>query len=133
MEKKFFSLGAIFAGLAVATGAFGAHGLENMVSAERLLTWEKAVRYQMYHAFALFFVAWAIVQWREQTKLLANASWFFIIGIILFSGSLYTLVLMDTLTVAGINLAYLTPLGGVAFVVGWFMLLIAAQRAQRGE
>ena len=129
MEKKFFSLGAFFAGLAVATGSFSAHGLQKMVPVESLTAWEKAVRYQMYHGFALFFVAWAITQWRDQTKLLTYAGWIFILGIALFSGSLYILTLTSTLTVAGLSLAYITPAGGVAFMIGWFMLMVAARRA----
>ena len=128
METKFFSLGAILSGLAVATGAFGAHGLEKMVSAEQLVTWEKAVKYQMYHALALFIVSWALVQYPEQAKTLINAAWAFIIGIAFFSGSLYILVLTGTLKLGPINLAYITPLGGVAFVLGWFWLMMAARK-----
>jgi len=89
MEKKFFALGSFFAGLAVATGSFGAHGLQKMVPVERLTAWEKAVRYQRYHAFALLFVAWAITQWWDQAKTLKAAGWSFIAGIVIFSGSLY--------------------------------------------
>ena len=131
MEKKFFALGSFFAGLAVATGSFGAHGLQKLVPVERLTAWEKAVRYQMYHAFALFFVAWAITQWWDQAKTLKAAGWFFILGTILFSGSLYILVFTGTLNVAGINfLVYLTPAGGVAYVIGWYLLMRAALKAQ---
>ena len=86
MVSKFFSIGAILAGLAVAFGAFGAHGLEKMVTPERLATWEKGVKYQMYHALALFVISWALVQYPEQTKTLINAAWAFIIGIVFFSG-----------------------------------------------
>ena len=128
MASKFFSLGAILAGLAVAAGAFGAHGLEKMVTAERLVTWEKAVRYQMYHGIALFIISWALVQYPEQAQTLINAAWAFIIGTILFSGSLYFLVLTGSLKLGPINLAYLTPLGGVAFVLGWFWLVMAARK-----
>ena len=125
MEKKFFAIGSFLAGLAVATGAFGAHGLEKLVSPERLITWEKAARYQIYHAIALFIVAWAITQWRDQENSFIVAGWAFILGTILFSGSLYILVLTDSLKIAGFNLAYLTPIGGVAYVVGWLMLMKA--------
>ena len=128
MASNFFSLGAILAGLAVAFGAFGAHGLEKMVTPERLMTWEKGVRYQMYHALALFIISWALVQYPEQAKTLINAAWAFIIGIIFFSGSLYFLVLTGTLKLGPINLGYITPLGGVAFVLGWFWLVMAARR-----
>ena len=128
MASKFFSLGAILAGLAVAIGAFGAHGLEKMVSAESLITWEKGVRYQMYHALALFIISWALVQYPEQAQTLINAARAFIVGTILFSGSLYFLVLTGSLKLGPINLAYLTPLGGVAFVLGWFWLVMAARK-----
>ncbi|MCF6278226.1 MAG: DUF423 domain-containing protein [Anaerolineales bacterium] len=132
MEKKFFSMGAFFAGLAVAAGAFGAHGLQKIVSAESLLIWDKAVRYQIYHAFALFVIAWAITQWWDQAKILSNAGWLFVLGILLFSGSLYAFVLTGTLKFGGVSMAYVTPLGGAAFVVGWLMLMVAARRAQKG-
>ena len=128
MASKFFSLGAILAGLAVAIGAFGAHGLEKMVSAESLVTWEKGVRYQMYHAIALFIISWALVQYPEQAQTLINAAWAFIVGTILFSGSLYFLVLTGSLKLGPINLAYLTPLGGFAYVLGWFWLVMAARK-----
>ena len=127
MTSKFFTLGAILAGLAVAFGAFGAHGLEKMVTPERLVTWEKGVRYQMYHALALFIISWALVQYPEQAKTLINAAWAFIVGIAFFSGSLYFLVLTGTLKLGPINLAYITPLGGVAFVLGWFWLVMASR------
>ena len=128
MVSKLFSIGAILAGLAVAFGAFGAHGLEKMVTPERLLTWEKGVKYQMYHALALFIITWALVQYPEQAKTLINAAWAFMIGIIFFSGSLYFLVLTGTLKLGPINLALITPLGGVAFVLGWFWLVMAARK-----
>ena len=118
MEKKFFALGSFLAGLAVATGSYGAHGLQKLVPAERLTSWDIAVRYQMYHAFALFFVAWAITQWWDQAKTLKAAGWFFILGTILFSGSLYILVFTGTQSAAGIRfLVYLTPAGGVVYVI----------------
>jgi len=128
MASKFFSIGAILAGLAVAKGAFGAHGLEKMVSAESLHTWDKAVRYQMYHALALFIISWALIQYPEQAQTLINAAWAFIVGTILFSGSLYFLVLTGSLKLGSINLAYLTPLGGFAYVLGWFWLVMAARK-----
>ena len=131
MEKKFFALGSFLAGLAVATGSYGAHGLQKLVPAERLTYWDKAVRYQMYHAFALFFVAWAITQWWDQAKTLKAAGWFFILGTILFSGSLYILVFTGTQGAAGIRfLVYLTPAGGVVYVIGWYLLMRAALKSQ---
>jgi uncharacterized membrane protein YgdD (TMEM256/DUF423 family) len=123
MERIFFIIGSGLAGLAVATGAFGAHGLQKMVTPERLDTWEKAVRYQIYHALALLLLAWALTHWPEQTRLLTTGGWLFLLGVVLFSGSLYLLVLSD------VNwLGAITPLGGVAFVAGWLCLAIAAWR-----
>ena len=123
MDRTFFIIGSILSGIAVATGAFGAHGLKNLVSAEALETWDKAVHYQMVHGLALLVLAWALTHWPEQAKLLGIGGWLFLAGTILFSGSLYILVL------SGVKwLGAITPLGGVAFVAGWLYLVIAAWR-----
>ncbi len=128
MERYFFVIGSVFAGLAVAAGAFGAHGLKELVTPERLATWEKAVRYQMYHALALMFIAWAVTQWWNRTNTFRAAGWFFVLGILLFSGSLYYLVLKGDLTFKGISLGMVTPIGGVFFVMGWLAMVVAAWR-----
>ncbi len=133
MEKKFFALGAFFAGLAVATGSYGAHGLQKLVPIERVATWQKAVRYEMYHAFALIFVAWAITQWIDQAKTLKVAGWSFVAGIVLFSGSVYIRVFtgdLQTEYTTFFNPAYITPLGGVLMIVGWGLLMWAALKAE---
>ena len=123
MTRIFFALGSIFGGLAVGLGAFGAHGLANILTPERLITYETAVRYQMYHAIALLVVALALADWPAAVKPLQTGGWFFVAGIILFSGSLYLL------SVAGIRwLGVITPLGGVAFVAGWLFLVMAGWR-----
>jgi uncharacterized membrane protein YgdD (TMEM256/DUF423 family) len=123
MTKTFFMIGSILAGLAVATGAFGAHGLKRIVAPEMLDTWEKAVRYQMYHALALLILAWALTNWPAQARLLSLGGWLFLAGVSLFSGSLYILVL------SGIKwLGAVTPIGGVAFVAGWLCWLLATIR-----
>ena len=124
MDRTFFIIGSILAGLAVVLGAFGAHGLKNMVAPEMINTWEKAVRYQMYHALALLLLAWAITHWPAGANLWNIGGWLFLAGVVLFSGSLYLLVL------SGIKwLGAITPLGGVAFGLGWLCLLIAAWRS----
>lgn len=123
MEKLFFILGGIFAGVAVALGAFGAHGLRDKLAVDMLQTFETAVRYQMYHAIALFVVAFALSRWQATTGLSTIAGWLFVAGIILFSGSLYLL------SVTGVRwLGAITPLGGVAFIAGWVLLVLAAVR-----
>ncbi|RME06261.1 MAG: DUF423 domain-containing protein [Anaerolineae bacterium] len=129
MERFFFAMGSLFAALGVAAGAFGAHGLRSLVDAERMTLWEKAVRYQMYHALALMLVAWAITQWWHRAGTLRLGGWFFILGILLFSGSLYALTLKGNLTIQGVSLGLITPVGGAFFLLGWLALLIASARA----
>ncbi len=128
MEKYFFVFGAFLAGLSVAAGAFGAHGLENMVSPDRIAIWEKAARYQMYHALTLILISWATTHWWNRSNTLRAASWFFVLGIIFFSGSLYYLVANGELAYKGVSLGLLTPIGGVFFIFGWLALMIAAWR-----
>lgn len=119
MSRLFLVLGAVLAGLAVAAGAFGAHGLEGRVSPERLSTFRTGVQYQMYHALALLFVGWASAQgWGPAVT---GAGFCFVGGIVLFSGTLYLLVLTDTSWLGAI-----TPIGGAAFLVGWGLLAWAA-------
>lgn len=113
--RLFFILGAVAAGLAVALGAFGAHGLENRVTPERLDTFKTGVLYHMVHALALLAVGWAMAQWPGGA--VQGAGYLFLAGIVLFSGSLYLLVLTDT-PLFGI----ITPFGGLAFIVGWALL-----------
>ncbi|MFB6098087.1 MAG: DUF423 domain-containing protein [Salinibacter sp.] len=119
MTRFFVAIGAVAAGLAVVLGAFGAHGLEGRVSPDRVETFRTGVQYQMYHALALLFVGWAAAQgWGP---LLHGAGYCFLAGIVVFSGSLYLLVLTDTGWLGAI-----TPLGGVAFIGGWVLLAWAA-------
>lgn len=120
--KLFVTLGAVLAGLAVAFGAFGAHGLRATLTPEDLATFETGVRYQMYHALALLAVAWAMTQW--ESPLLPVAGWAFVVGITVFSGSLYLLVLTGPRWLGAI-----TPIGGVALLVGWALMAWAAFRA----
>ncbi|MCH2467764.1 MAG: DUF423 domain-containing protein [Gemmatimonadetes bacterium] len=122
MERIFFGLGSILAGIAVGLGAFGAHGLRGILSPEDLVTFETGVRYQMYHALALLGVAWAVTQW--ETVLLEWSGWLFVLGILVFSGSLYILVLTGQRWLGAV-----TPLGGLALILGWVLLASAVFRA----
>ena len=118
--KLFLILGAINAFLAVALGAFGAHGLEGKITEKYLKTWNTGVTYQMFHAMGLFVIAFLTAK-LPQTSLLTVAGWSMFIGIILFSGSLYVL------STSGIKvLGAITPLGGVAFLVAWVLIGDAA-------
>jgi uncharacterized membrane protein YgdD (TMEM256/DUF423 family) len=119
MAQTFVLLGAVFAFLAVAAGAFGAHSLKTILSAEMLAVFDTAVRYQMYHALALFVAGWAVDRYRP--GLVRAAGWLFVLGIVLFSGSLYVL------SFSGMRwLGAVTPLGGLAFLGGWTLLAWAA-------
>ncbi len=122
MDKLFAIAGSLSALLAVVAGAFGAHALKDRLSPEMLEVFETAVRYQIYHAFGLLFVAWAISRWSPSIP--PATGWMFIAGTVLFSGSLYVLSL------AGIRwLGAVTPLGGVAFIVGWLLLAYGIYRS----
>lgn len=116
MERLFFSLGALFAALAVAAGAYGAHGGETALGVEQARWIAKAARYQMYHALALLSVAWACTYWQQGTLLFQIAGGLFLLGMICFSGSLYLMAF------TGINLGYVTPLGGISFMIGWLAM-----------
>lgn len=113
--KLFLVLGVINGFLAVALGAFGAHGLEGKVTEKALKTWEKAVNYQMFHTMALLVTG--ILVAKIDSISIIWAGWLFLIGIILFSGSLY---FYSTTGVR--SLAMITPFGGVIFLIGWIML-----------
>lgn len=114
--------GSISATIAVAAGAFGAHALRARLSAADLATFEVGVRYQMYHALAMFAVAWVISMAPESSPA-RWSGWLFLAGTLIFSGSLYLLVLTDTRWLGAI-----TPIGGVAFLAGWISLAAAAMR-----
>lgn len=119
--------GALLALTAVMAGAFGAHGLRNVVDARGLEVFEMAAAYQMYHALGLVLVA-VLAGAGLSRKLLTMAAAFMLAGVILFSGSLYALVLLQT---RGIGL--ITPVGGVCFMLGWLLLVVAALTYKAGS
>ncbi len=123
--KFFLIAGALNGLLAVAFGAFGAHLLEGRVADKYLDTWQTAVQYQMFHSIGL--IAVAILMSSALIGPLSSLSWagyLMLAGIVIFSGSLYVLSL------TGISvLGAITPIGGVAFIAGWVMLIVAAAKA----
>ncbi|MEJ7692589.1 DUF423 domain-containing protein [Daejeonella sp.] len=126
MNKRIIVIASVFGILAVVLGAFGAHGLKKLVSAEALDTWHTAVQYQFYHTFAMLFLA-TFSRFRSRT--INAASWFFTIGIVLFSGSLYLISAKDILNIVNLSLlGPLTPIGGLFFILGWISLLVATIR-----
>lgn len=120
-ERTLVALGALFALLAVAAGAFGAHALAARLTPERLATFEVGARYQMYHALALFVTAWAAQRWPASSAGLAG--WFFLAGIVVFCGTCYALALGSARWLGAI-----TPIGGVSLMIGWALLAWAALR-----
>ena len=122
MDRTFLFFGSLFGFLGVAFGAFGAHALKSRLSTDMLAVFETGVRYQMYHAFAILIVAAAIGRIGD-ANLLVLAGWFFVAGVVLFSGSLYTL----SLSGVGI-LGAITPVGGLLFLIGWACLGLFALR-----
>ncbi|HAQ06523.1 MAG TPA: DUF423 domain-containing protein [Bacillus bacterium] len=118
--KVFILIGAINAFLAVALGAFGAHGLEGKVEPKYLETWKTAVTYQMFHATGIFIIG-ILAGKLPASALISWSGWLMLIGIVLFSGSLYVL----SVTKISI-LGAVTPFGGMAFLVAWVLMIIAA-------
>ncbi|MGC5328501.1 DUF423 domain-containing protein [Brevibacillus sp. SYSU BS000544] len=118
--RFFLFLGSINMFLAVALGAFGAHGLKAMITPEKLAVYQTGVHYHMIHALGLLAVA-LLLSKNPQSSLLNWSGWAMFIGIILFSGSLYVL------SVYGLGkLGIITPIGGLAFLIGWLLLATAA-------
>lgn len=125
-SRHFLLVGVIFAAIAVAAGAFGAHFLKGVLDASMLAVFETAARYQMYHALGLCIVSWTIDRYPEAR--LTAVGWLFTIGILLFSGSLYAVSL------SGVRwLGALTPVGGAAFITGWGLFAWALWKSIRGS
>lgn len=119
MSRTFLLLGSINALLAVGLGAFGAHGLQKILSEQALQTWHTAVQYHFYHALGLLLIALLV----EKLPAAVNAGWLMFAGILLFSGSLYVLSL------SGIKiLGAITPFGGLCFLAAWLWLAVLAYR-----
>ncbi|WP_193193676.1 DUF423 domain-containing protein [Nostoc sp. MG11] len=121
MTQIFLSVAAILSGLSVAAGAFASHALREKISERSLEIFETGARYQMYHALALLLVAVLISRTESPPPTLIASGWLFIIGIAIFSGSLYTLSLSSVKSLGAI-----APLGGAAFLAGWGALAFAA-------
>ena len=127
MQKMFLLLGTVLAGLAVALGAFGAHGLKKLVGPETVSSYQTGVQYQMYHALILIIVG--ILAERFHNSFITYSGVFFIAGVVFFSGSLYLLVSLQAMNKSvptPVNI--LTPIGGLFFIIGWVLLLVGILR-----
>jgi uncharacterized membrane protein YgdD (TMEM256/DUF423 family) len=126
MDKQFLSISFVLGAIAVALGAFGAHALRELVDEKAIQTWQTAVQYHFYHLFAIVIVAILLKQgtnvWYKR------AGYLFITGIIIFSGSLYIMILLKATGSTSVNwLGAVTPIGGVCFIAGWFFLLLGVR------
>ena len=119
MDRTFLLIGAVAGFTGVTLGAFGAHALRGRLSPEMLVVFETGVRYQMYHALAI--IATGLIAARMGGWLIVAAGWLFTAGIVLFSGSLYLMAFTGVTLLGAI-----TPIGGVAFLLGWACLALAA-------
>ena len=127
MDKQFLSISFILGAIAVAFGAFGAHALRELVDEKAIQTWQTAVQYHFYHLFAIALVAILLKQGTNAWY--KRAGYLFIAGILVFSGSLYTMILLKATGATSVNwLGAITPIGGVCFIAGWLFLLIGARK-----
>ncbi|AKG19925.1 DUF423 domain-containing protein [Calothrix sp. 336/3] len=125
MKQVFLTVAAISGAFCVSAGAFGAHALRGTLSERSLQIFDVGVRYQMYHTLALLAIAILISTQATPSVSLITSGWLFILGIILFSGSLYALSLTN-ITILGI----ITPVGGVVFILGWLILALSSWNFQ---
>ncbi len=118
-NKKIVATAAILGALTIAIGAFGAHGLKELVNAKAIATFETGVRYQMYHVFALLILGFASSLSASTQKWVFR---FFVIGIFFFSGSIYLLSLNEILPFNVKSIGFITPIGGLFLIIGWLRL-----------
>jgi len=122
MERTFFIIASLLGSLSVALGAFGAHALRGRIEESLLANYQTGVSYMFYHTLALFAVAWAVSKW-PASSLPVWAGWLFVLGVVVFSGSLFVMAF------TGLRwLGAITPIGGVAFIAGWLLLAFVAWR-----
>jgi len=118
-DKLIVVTACVLAAVTIAIGAFGAHGLKKLVDSDALLSFETGVRYQMYHVLALLVIGFATAIPKKVRK---SVFILFVFGIICFSGSIYILALKTLLPFDPAVIAFITPLGGLLFIIGWFRL-----------
>jgi uncharacterized membrane protein YgdD (TMEM256/DUF423 family) len=130
LQKKIFRTATIIIGIGVILGAFGAHGLKNIVSENEIQTFQTGIRYQLIHAFGI--LALALSMRRLQEHIFVRVYYLFLAGIVLFSGSLYVMVLSKAIGLEQILnwMGIITPLGGLCFIAGWFQLAYNGYKAQ---
>jgi len=127
MNKHVIIIASVFGMLAVILGAFGAHALKSLINPAGLEVWKTAVSYHFYHTLALLFVSTFPASKGRAVNL---AAWFFSIGILLFSGSLYLISAKEILNISQLSvLGPVTPIGGLFFILGWISLIFVALKS----
>ena len=130
MVKNIIITASVFAAVAVLLGALGTHALEGLITTDKLISFETGIRYQFYHAIALLAITG--LQYNFKSKFYNYSALFFIIGIILFSGSIYLLSLREIINSPQlIILGPVTPLGGISFIIGWLLLIKAGSDTKK--
>jgi uncharacterized membrane protein YgdD (TMEM256/DUF423 family) len=119
MDKKIISTAAVLGMIAIILGAFGAHGLKNVLSIEQLNTFETGVKYQMYHALFLLFIGTTTLINQKIKKTILNLT---IIGVVFFSGSIYLLATNSLTSIDFKVIGFITPIGGLFLIISWFLL-----------
>lgn len=128
MNKQLIIIASISGMLAVILGAFGAHALKSLLEPSGLEVWKTAVSYHFYHTLALLFVS---ILPASNSKAANMAAWFFSLGILLFSGSLYLISTKEILNIEQLSvLGPITPIGGLFFILGWFSLILVAIKSK---
>ncbi len=130
--KLLFTVGALFGALAVILGAFGAHKLKLSLTPEQLQTFETGVKYQIYHVFAICLAGLLWLKFPNGGFVTAN--YFFVVGILFFSGSLYLLACKELLQLGSLTkiIGPITPIGGLCFIIGWVLLAMNIYRSVKG-
>ena len=128
MYKQAMIAGSLFAALAVILGAFGAHALKAVLPADQLMVFETGVRYQFYHSFALLICG--IIYPSFPFKNVKTAATLFILGIVLFSGSLYAMTLLSIKSISIGQVGIITPIGGLCLIIGWILLFLSIIKKQ---
>jgi uncharacterized membrane protein YgdD (TMEM256/DUF423 family) len=123
ISRKFMMLGGLLAALAVTLGAFGAHALTGMVSEARLATWQTGVEYHLFHAAGLVLVGLTADRY-PGSAMLRWSGWIMFAGVIIFSGTLYALVLMDMAWLGAV-----TPLGGASLIIAWLFYIVGVVKS----
>lgn len=127
MHKTYIKTAAFLGALTVAMGAFGAHKLKSLVAENVVATYETAIRYQFYHLIALLLAG--ILYQQFPNKLIKTSGILFMLGMLLFSGSLYLLTYKEALVLPGLKwVGPITPLGGVCFISGWICLALGIKK-----